>query len=67
MSERRASVAVIIPALNEEQSIRAVIDAIPEALEADIVVTAISGWVGLPDLECDILKFRMRSIPFIRR
>lgn len=38
MSGRQGKVAVIIPALNEEQSIGAVIDAIPPELDADIVV-----------------------------
>ena len=38
MSQRRAEVAVIIPALNEEKSIGSVIDAIPRSLAPDIVV-----------------------------
>lgn len=38
MSDRRAKVAVIIPALNEEKSIGSVIEAIPRALAPDIVV-----------------------------
>jgi glycosyltransferase involved in cell wall biosynthesis len=38
VSDRRAEVAVIIPALNEEKSIGSVIEAIPRALAPDIVV-----------------------------
>ncbi len=35
---REAGLAVIIPALNEEQSIGAVLDAIPATLQADVIV-----------------------------
>ncbi len=38
MTDARGPVAVIIPALNEEQSVGRVLDAIPKRLDADIIV-----------------------------